>query len=91
MYKLKAESDIFSSTAYIVSGAYPMPSRPSSVRPSVHQPFFKSNGLPQFSSDLSNIWRECAQQYYIVQNVVEVKILFFASNFFNGSLITKIG
>ena len=32
------------------------------VCPSVNF-FFKSNGLPQFSSDFSNIWGECAQQY----------------------------
>ena len=35
----------------IVSGAYPMPIRPS-VRPSVCQPLFKSNRLPQFSSGI---------------------------------------
>ena len=51
----------FYSTADIVSGTYPMPSRPS-VRLSVNL-FFKSNRLPQFSSDLCDVWRECAQQY----------------------------
>ena len=50
---------IFNSAADIVSGTYPIPSCLSSVRP--HQLFFKSDKLPQFSSDLSDIWYECAQ------------------------------
>ena len=49
----------YSSAADIVSGAYPMPSRLSSVR----QLFFKSNRLRHFSSNLSYIWIEYAQQY----------------------------
>ena len=57
----------FRSAADIVSGAYPMPSRRVSVCLSVRPPavnlFFKSNRLSQFSSDLSDIWVECAQQY----------------------------
>ena len=44
----------FSSAADIESGAYPMPSHPSSVCPSINL-FWKSNKLPQFSSDLSDI------------------------------------
>ena len=53
---------LFSCAADIVNGTQPMrAARRLSVR---SQPFFKSNGLPRFSSDLSDIWLECAQQYY---------------------------
>ena len=55
-----AIAGFISSAAEIVSGAYPMLSRPSSVCPSVCQPFFKTN---KFSSDLSDIWRERIQQH----------------------------
>ena len=68
------------------------PSVCPSVCPSVRQSFFKSNGLPQFSSDLSDIWLECLNVHNnIVQTVMEVEFWFFCFYFANGSLITKIG
>ena len=45
---------IFGPAADMVSGAYPMPSRPS-----VCQLLFKSNRLHQCLSDLSDIWLVC--------------------------------
>ena len=63
-----SQLEVFSSAADIVSGAYPMSSRPSSVRPST---FLKSNGLPQFSSDLSDVWLVVDNN--IVQKVVQEK------------------
>ena len=54
---------VFSSAADIVSGAYQIPSHlASGVRRLSSSTFFKSNRLPQFSSNISNIWHECAQQ-----------------------------
>ena len=45
--------------------SFPMSDRTSSVRLSVRlSSFFKSNRPPQFSSNLVDSWRECAQQYY---------------------------
>ena len=41
---------------------------------------FKSDRLPHFSSDLSNIWLQCAQQY--CPKPVELEFWFSASNFF---------
>ena len=55
---LRAPVIFLSFAADIVSGAYPMPSRPS-----VRQPFFKPNRLLQFSPHLPDILLECEQQY----------------------------
>ena len=67
-----------SSTADIVSRAYLMLSRLAAVCVST---FFKSNRLRQFSSDLSNIWRECAQQYCPIS--CWSRILSFCFQFFS--------
>ena len=74
---------IFSSAADTVSGAYPMLSCPS-VR---HQHLFKSNGHPQFSSDLSNIGLECAQQY--CPKSCAIRILIVLLLFLSGCLIIE--
>ena len=67
-----------------------MPGHPSStclsVRPSTF--LFKSNRLPHFSSDLSDIWLDCAQQY--CQKVVQVEFTFFLLYLFQWIFHHKI-
>ena len=67
----------------IVSRAHPMPSR----RPFVNLIF--KNRLPQFSSDLNDIWFECEQQ--CCPKSYGSWSLIFRFYFFSGSLVTKIG
>ena len=74
---------VFISSSDIASAAYLMPSRPSVWR----QPFFKSDRLPQFSSKLSDIWLECAQQY--CPKTCGIRIL-ICCLYFQWILTTKI-
>ena len=81
-----------SSAADMARGAYPMPShlssvrRPSFIRPSTF--ISKSNRLPQFSFDLSDIWLACAQQYW--KKICSIGILIFSFQLFNRFFIIKM-
>ena len=74
----------FSSASDIVSGAYPIPSRPASINF-----FFKSNRLPHSFHPIIPIFGVNVHNN-IAPKDVEEEFLLFASNF-NVSFISKIG
>ena len=58
MGRLRLDCHVFNSALDIARGAYP--SHSLFARLSVRQPLFTLNRLPQFPSDLFDIWLECA-------------------------------
>ena len=81
---------LFSSAADIISGAYPVPSRPSSVSLSVRPSTFFSDRIGSLSFHPFLPIFGLNVHSNIATKVVKVEFWVFASNVFNGSLITKI-
>ena len=83
-------TEFFSSAADIVSGAYPMPSHPSSVVGVVGVNFF-SNRIGSFTFYSIFLIFGLNLHNNIAQKPVQLEFSFMAFLFFNGFLITKNG